>query len=254
SWVAAGGYDARWTASQQHFVYIFETSTGRLVGQFGPHGNVINHLAVSRDGRFLAATLGSGQGLRVWEKMGAGLATWRLAFEDKDYGGVTSFGAAFDRAGTLYAVGDDGKLRRYASSFTAKSVVEVRGGKQPYSVAVHPSGDRLAVGFADTTAVEVYDADPLAWRFAADTKAVTNGDLLGVAWSADGTQLFAGGRYYKDGQRPLLAWDRDGQGSARVVGGALNTIINLLPCGDDIAAVASDPAFGLVARDGSRRL
>src|SRR5947207_7379241 len=97
SWVAAGGYDARWSASQQHFVYIFETSTGRLVGQFGPHGNVINHLAVSRDGRFLAATLGSGQGLRVWEKMGAGLATWRLAFEDKDYGGVTSFGAAFDR-------------------------------------------------------------------------------------------------------------------------------------------------------------
>jgi len=39
-------------------------------------------LAVSPDGRFLAATLGEGHGLRVWET-----ASWRLLGQDQNYGG-----------------------------------------------------------------------------------------------------------------------------------------------------------------------
>ena len=72
--------------------------------------------------------------------MGADLATWSLVAEDPDYGRADSMGAAFDRAGVLYTVANDGKLRRYARGYQAKPTwVQTRGGKKPHSVAVHPS-------------------------------------------------------------------------------------------------------------------
>jgi hypothetical protein len=119
SWVAAGGWDAAWSAERAMYVHIFDASTGALITRLGPLGNVIRHLAVSSDGRYLAATLGSGQGLRVWEKTGPGAARWRLVAEDEDYGGQDSYGAAFDRTGVLYTVSYDGNLRRYAPGFKA---------------------------------------------------------------------------------------------------------------------------------------
>ena len=157
------------------------------MARLGPVRQPIEHLTVSTDGRYLAGTLHNGHGLQVWERTGADLATWLLVAEDRDYGGEPSYGAAFDRAGVLYTVAYDGKLRRYTPDYKAKPTwVATRGGKQPFSVAVHPSGDRVAVGYVDTTAVDVYDAATLAWRFAADTKSVINGNLASVTWSADG--------------------------------------------------------------------
>src|SRR5262245_34081821 len=76
SWVAAGG----WSVSGNHFVYVFQAATGRVVTRLGPLANVVNNLAVSPNGRYLAATLGGGEGLRVWQKTGGppdGLAAVR---------------------------------------------------------------------------------------------------------------------------------------------------------------------------------
>ncbi len=89
SWVAAAGWDVA-SVGRGHFVHVFQSATGALAARLGPHGNVIHHLAVSSDGRYLAATLGNGQGLRVWERTGANLASWRLVAEDRDYGGESS--------------------------------------------------------------------------------------------------------------------------------------------------------------------
>src|SRR5262245_12806230 len=131
SWVAAGG----WTANNAHFVSIFQTTTGRVLTQFGPLANVVNYLAISPDGRYLAAMLTRGGGLRVWQRREAGLADWRQVAEDKEYGGRESYGAAFDAMGTLYTVADDGKVRRYAPGYTSKPTsVVTRGGKEPSSV------------------------------------------------------------------------------------------------------------------------
>ena len=255
SWVAAAGWDARWAVTGEHFVYLFQAATGAVSTRLGPLPNVVDHLAASPDGRFLAAVLWGGNGVRVWERTGAGLAEWRLIAEDKNYGGKDAYGATFDRAGNLYTAAYDSRLRRYAPPYTASPLsAPTRGGTRPYSVAVHPAGDRLAVGFDDSTAVDVYDALSLAWRFAADTTGVDNGLLANVVWSADGQRLYAGNQYGRDGNRPLRVWTNAGRGPARELAGPLNTISHLLPCGDGIALAAADPAFGLIAADGSRRL
>lgn len=260
SWLAAGGWTNTGldgTGSSDNWVYVFETDTGRLIARLGPVRTIL-HLAASSDGTRLAATLGRDRdergGLRVWQK-GADLASWRLLLEDKNYDGKESYGAAFGRDGTLYTVAHDGKLRRYAANFSGKAdSTATHGGKQPISVAVHPLGDRVAVGFQDTTEVEVYDAATLRLRFAARTTGVGNGNLGSVAWSSDGARLYAGGRYYKGGHSPILVWERGGEGPVRELGGPSNTIAHLLPCGDGMVVGAHDPAFALVALDGSHRL
>jgi hypothetical protein len=237
--VAAGG----WSGSDGVFwVYIFDAATGKLIRRLGKLDNVINHLTWSADGRYLAAT---SDGLRVWETAG-----WRLVAEDRQ----GSFGAAFDVKGRLYTVAFDGLLRRYGGAdFKLERKSRTLGGKEPYSVAVHPNGDRIAVGFASTTAVEVYRAEDLRLLFAADTADVHNGDLAAVAWSANGARLYAGGRYQDaQGADPVRIWDQEGHGKGRDVAVARDTIRQLLPCQDKIAVGTADPAFGLLSSSGEK--
>ncbi len=101
-WVAAGGFGA----GGEDSVYIFDTTTGRLLTRLGRLGNAIAHLAFSPDGRRLAATLGGGQGLRLWET-----GSWRQLAEDKEYGGKDSYGAVFGASGALYTAARRAKRR-----------------------------------------------------------------------------------------------------------------------------------------------
>ena len=254
-WVAAGGWDATWRKHKNMYVYIFEAETGRLVTRLGKLGNAILHLAFSPDGRALAATLSGGKGVRVWKTKG-----WRLVGEDRDYGGQRSSGVVFDKLGRLFTVSYDGHLRRYGLDLNRGGGLKLQakyktlGGNRPYSVAVHPKGDRVAVGYADKRAVDIYDAKTLKRLFAANTKGVANGDMIAVAWSADGTRLYGGGRWQVSGRSPLRVWTKAGRGPYRDLKGPHDTIFSLRPCGPDLALGAADPAFGLIAADGRRRI
>jgi WD40 repeat protein len=82
-WIAAGGWDAH--QSHEHFVYVFDASTGAMVARTGPFDNVVNHLAFSGDGRWLAATSISDGGLKVIDAL-----TWQIVAEDKNYPAVAT--------------------------------------------------------------------------------------------------------------------------------------------------------------------
>ena len=103
---------------------------------------MIFHLAFSPDGSRLAAMTWCGEGMRLWE-----MAGWRLLAEDKDYGGKSSYGAAFDSANRLYTVAFDGQIRRYGADGRLEAKAPVQAGKEPCSIAVHPQGGKLAIGF-----------------------------------------------------------------------------------------------------------
>ena len=248
-WVAAGGYDANYSANKYLSVYIFEAATGRLVTRLGRLGNVIHHLTFSPDGARFAATLAGGEGMRLWET-----GSWRLLAEDKNYGGKDSYGAAFDGANRLYTATFDGRIRRYGADGRLEAKAPAQGGKLPISVAVHPQGGKLAVGFEDTTAVEVYDTRTLKRLYAADTVGVSGSNLSKVAWSTDGARLYAGGMSPDYAPPPFRVWEAAGMGAFtdRVV--STETIMQLLPCGDGVAAGVYDPAFGLIAADGSKHV
>ena len=206
---------------------------------------MIKHLAFSPDGSRLAVTLHGGEGMRLWET-----GNWRLLAEDKDYGGKHSYGAAFDRANRLYTVAYDGLIRRYGANGRLEAKAKTKGGNEPFSIAVHPNSAKLAIGYDDTTGADVYDAATLKRLYAADTNGLSGRGLSSVAWAANGEHLYAGKTWW--GPFNLFSWSEEGLGKRSETPLSQDTIMQLLPCGGGIAVGASDPAFGLIAPDGSR--
>jgi WD40 repeat protein len=247
--VAAGGWDAFYGVgdpARRNAIYLFDSASGSQVRHIGSFGNVLHHLAFSPDGKRLAVSLHGTQGVRVLD-----VETGAELMADRDYKD-TSYGIAFGPDGALYAVGYDGFVRRYGPDLKRTAKVETPGGKQPYSVAVHPQDKRIAIGYSDATAVDILDAKTLQRLVAADVNGV-NKDLFSVAWSSDGKRLVAGGQFVKlfDGvwRRPVRIWDGDGQQLGADVPLADNSILSLTPCGDAIAFGTFDPSFGLLRAD-----
>lgn len=73
--------------------------------------NVIQHLTFSRDGRYLAATVGSGGGLHVYRT-----EDFSLALSDNDYQ-ASSYWADFDARGRIVTSEQNGLTRLYDADF-----------------------------------------------------------------------------------------------------------------------------------------
>ncbi len=243
---AVGG----WSRHLTHYVMIFDVARGTLIAELGPLDNVVNRVAFSRDGRYLAAGLAGGKGIHAWERQGA--ADWRKVLTDDDFNGRDSYGITFGPDGRLFAVGDDGTLRRYSRSFKRDLKITTKGGKEPYSVAVHPGGKIVAIGHDDTMSVELYDAETLALVHAPDTgNADKTKNISSVAWSSDGKRLWAGGTLSIDSKRQMRAWDEEGRGTGtNYPTGSENTIREIMSCKEWLGYVTSDPGFGRLDRGG----
>jgi WD40 repeat protein len=251
-WTAAGG----WTRTGgDHWVYVFDNASGAIAARFGSFGQTINHLAISPDGTLLAAAFRIGGGIRVWKRKGKDLSSWEAAGWDPKYNNEEVTGAAFDSKNNLYTVASDRKVRRYPSGIwiNPQSVFTVAG-HVPYSVAVHPSGKDIAVGFTDSTAVEIYDAATLTRSKVLETASAKGKNLSAVSWSPDGTKLFAGGSFSKDGHRVIRQWPYGTAGEAIDIEGPTDLVFHMLPCGDGVALAAGDPAFGALDVGGKRVL
>jgi WD40 repeat protein len=246
-WVAAGGWDVTWTASSGMFVTVFDTTTGAVMTRLGPLPNAVVDLEVSPRGDRLVAGLGD-NGIRVWETKG-----WRQVSEDRDYADYV-LGLAFAADGRLAATSLDGHVRLYGTDGRLAKKAKVPGGVRPVGVAFSPDGAQLAVGYDDTTRVDVLSGQTLAHLFSPDTSGVENGQLSSVAWFADGARLAAAGRYWAMGECPIFVWPDGGKDKRQAFPGSESTVMDLTPCGQGLAFGAADPAFGLLNADGKRVL
>ena len=163
-----------------------------------------------------------------------------------------SYWAEFDRRGRLVTTCYDGYVRLYDASFTRLARSKAPGGMQPFAASFSPDGSTIAVGFDDTTAVNVLSGTDLSLRYAPDSKGVENGNLSKVAWSRDGERLYAAGRYTDAAGTPVLQWSQAGRGPVTALPAATNTIMGLRALADGrLVFGAQDPAFGVFGANGS---
>lgn len=211
--VAVAGYTG-WDWSKENSIYLFERATQQLQRRLTGLPEVVSHLAYSADGRWLAAGLGGQNGVRVFDTR-----TGALTGSDSNFGS-SCYSVEFSPTGSAQAAA--GRLELLSSSFDGKLRIHsvgdqgqlgsprvsraLEGGERPLAARFSPDGRRVAVGFHDSTAVQVLAADDLRDVLRPDVMGVGNGNFYGIAWSADGQELVAGGRWSVDGKRPMRRW------------------------------------------------
>ena len=236
--VAVGGWMTQGSAEQ---FYLFDRASGAIKRRITGLPNVVTHLTYSKDGRYLAAAFHGTDGVRVYETK-----TYTEVAKDSDYGD-SSYWADFDDAGRLVTVSFDSDIRLYDARFRLTDRRKAPGGKRPFSVAFSPNGRRVAVGYNDSTRVDVLSGEDLTWANSPDTRSIDNGNLSKIDWSHDGRFLYAGGSYDASVWNPVRQWGEAGHGDFVDFLVATNTVTDLKPLrGDGVAMAAADPIVAVL--------
>jgi WD40 repeat protein len=251
STIAAGGFTERLVGGTA--IYLFDRESGALIKRIHDDlPNVTHFLTFSSDGRYLAAALGGGAGVRVFDRD----KDWSEAVRDP-YDGE-SYGATFAHDGRLATTsyGSAGSIRLYDSNFRLiAGPVKAPSGNFPAKIAFSPDGRWLAVGYAGVAAVDLFDGRSLNRVPGPNPTNLRagSGGLAEVGWSHDGRTLLAAGSAIFDNDRMvLLAWDQAGRGKQRQFSYcAEDTARGLDSLPDGRIAVASmAPCFGLMSAKG----
>lgn len=237
--IAVGGW-TRGVAGQEQ-IYLYDRATGALRQRIGGLPQVVHHLAFGPGGRHLAATLGGPNGLRVFDREQG----WAEIGRDWDYGD-SSYGAGFAADGRVATTSFDGWVRLYGPDLRLLLRARPPGGSRPYGIAFSPAGDRLAIGFNDTTAVALLDGRSLAPLPPPTTAGIDDGDLSKIAWAAE-DRLLAAGRYEDGTGFPVVEWAAAGRGARRLLSAGQNTVMSLRPMpGGAVLVAAQDPFLGRI--------
>ncbi len=239
--------------SSEDSIYLFNTATGEMDQRLSGMGSSILDLEFHSDAT-LVASLGAGQGIRIFKKFGTQYALFK---KDTAYGDH-SYSLAFDNSGRLATACFDGYVRLYDNRFDLIKKKKITSGRRPISVAFSSDGRKLVVGHLNSATVEVLNGTSLDLLYRPDCQGAERTDMLlnKLSFGPHG-HLFGGGLYNKQvgatWWRFVRRWDREGAGSFsdfKVVGNAVMDIVAIED--GSILVVGGLPDFGRYASNGNR--
>jgi hypothetical protein len=233
-------------SQQPHRIHLFSLSSAVLLDTIDARAGDIKHLVWSPDGQQLIATYAGASGVRIFNRQG------QLLYEQAFSG--ASYGAAVSKQGLIAVAAFDGYLhffRNTAAGITPAGHIKLSI-TDPVGLGFSPDGQHLAVGYYSRNTsghiqMDVLNVAQMAIAESVHFKDVDLGNLMRVAWSQDGTQIYAAGTgYRKDRQFVLkqIAWPQTSQVQDTVV--ASNSITSLVPLSKGRLAFSSlEPSWGL---------
>jgi WD40 repeat protein len=247
STVAVAGRTGRsWDGTNS--VHLFDRASGALLRRIDTRSSApVESLALSPDGRLLAAGMGGQGGLRLFD-----FASGAALSEDTDYGNAI-YALDFRADGRHLVAGSaDGKLRIY--SFEGGRLKYVgggrpRGGRLIAQARYSPDGQLLALGFEDSAQVEVLSAADLSVVATPEVGDAAPGAFSSLAWSPDGSELWGGGAHRDGNLWQLRVWPRSdfARYTDRAAAAASLLAITTLP-GQRVLFASAEPGWGLVDR------
>lgn len=234
--IAAAGW------MKQQFIYLIDATNGQVIRTLGPNREVTMNLAFSPDGGKLAAVFGRNFGMRMYDVNSGALIT-----EDANYSDDTN-GIAFSDNGTFATGSYDGLLRLYGQDGSLLSQVSVPSGRKVFSVSFASGTDKVAVGYSDVPKVDIFSTGSYEWLPQPDLSGMEKGDLTAVAWSRDGSTLYAGGAFRDEtGWYRVVRWRDQGTGQRSFIYNSADTVLDLQPYGQaGIVAVGALPQIAVL--------
>lgn len=236
--VAAGG----WTRGND--IYLIDVATGAIQRTITGNPGTAYDLAFSPDGLRLAASYGTAPtgAMRLWNTR-----TGEMIAEDRSY---ADFGYQIDYSvtGEFAVTAYDGFLRLYDADGQLIVRAEDQGNRRLSGVAYSPDGLELAVSHNDQPRIDILNTADGSWVATIDTKGIATGDVGAVAWSTDGSKLYAGGQFgTASSERPIFVWSDKGRGKREQLPAGSDTVLNIQPYGDNgILFVTADPLIGTI--------
>jgi WD40 repeat protein len=231
-------------------IYLFNRATGELRQRITGHPNIILHLDFSPDGRYLVASLYGNNGIRIYNT-----SDYSLQVQDTNYDD-SSYWAEFNHQGRLVTSSHDGYIRLYDKNFKLQAKRIAPGGKKPFAVSFSPRANKIAVGFFDSTNINVLSSDDLKLLYSPNTQGVNNGNLDKIAWSQNGQGLYAGG-LYQNSQGvfpfPILYWSSAQQNNYHTLAASFNTIMGIRSLRNgSLVFGTQEPVLGLFNAHGQK--
>lgn len=230
-------------------IYLFDlermTMRGRLPGLPAP----VNQLAISPDGRRLAAAFGGTAGIKVWDA-----SNGRPLFEDRAFQGPVR-NVVFDSRGRLAAAAADGHVRLYDAEGRRIADAVPEPGGRPFGLAFSPDAGLIGITYENRLKVDLLSSRTLARIASPDIAGLSGEGLLAIAWAGDGrggVQLYAAGYAHGPDGYVVRRWGDYGLGGPTDIAAARDAIPHIiaLPAGG-LAYAALDPGWGRIAADGT---
>jgi WD40 repeat protein len=231
-------------------IYVFDVASGSFSSAIDARGGDIRNLAWSPDGTLIAAAYAGQPALRVFDPGG------RLVYENLLP--ADTYGLSIRGDGQLVVSSFDAKLRVFrieAGAVRAEAEIGLPIA-DPVGVRHSPDGRLIAVGYfsrasRERVQVDVFDAATREHVKTLQFTDVPQGNLMNVAWRADGRALYAGGTGYRDAGRFVIKRISWPDGAADTIVAATDSVLDLAALSDGRIAFASfDARWGLV--DGTR--
>lgn len=208
SLVAAAGITGK-SWNDTFSVYLFERQSGRMIRRMPGIQYQIRSLRFSPDGRQLAVASGNKAGELVFVDLANYQISERYALD------VSAEDVDWALNGQIAVVTRGRQLILFRSPADKNQrTIKLLGDDDPLSVRFSPDGSKVAIGFDGGLQVQLLEtANFLLHVREPKRKNKRNLKLSSVAWSKDGTVLYAAGQPGAENTKTVFLWDDGGFGS-----------------------------------------